>query len=62
MAAWSGKKKKYIGDARPIQLKNTRSNKQGHTRDIDTIDINIHLNRLRNDVGISGMALAWFKS
>ncbi len=28
----------------------------------DTIDHNILLNRLENDVGISGSALAWFKS
>jgi len=27
-----------------------------------TIDHNILLNRLENDVGISGIALAWFKS
>lgn len=56
------RKKKYIGDARPIQLNNTRQSKQGHTRDIDTIDLNIHLKRLWNYVGITGMALAWFKS
>ncbi len=28
----------------------------------DTIDHNILLNRLENSVGISGIALAWFKS
>ena len=28
----------------------------------DTIDHNIHLNRLENYVGISGTALSWFKS
>ncbi len=28
----------------------------------DTIDHNILLNRLENDVGIRGSALAWFKS
>ncbi len=28
----------------------------------DTIDHNILLNRLENSVGISGSALAWFKS
>jgi len=28
----------------------------------DTIDHNILLNRLKNDVGIYGTALAWFKS
>jgi len=28
----------------------------------DTIDHNILLNRLEKDVGISGIAIAWFKS
>ncbi len=33
-----------------------------HSSAFDTIDHNILLNRLENDVAINGIALAWFKS